>query len=383
MTCKEFDKIQAFIDSELPREDRKQFSLHLEECKECQDNVSETKQLDQWCDMHIENSLSESDSTTHIDINGAWQRFQKIVKEPPVQHAEQIEQLKGKWGKNMKKSTKRWIVTAASIAILGGGLAIPQVQSIASEFLSVFRLDRVEFVKLTQEDVNKVKHALSYNKNGSFDLKGLGSIHTESNGKDQYLTVSSAKKEGISIPKLPSGATLNSVSTTAPRKLQMTLNTEKANQLLQQLKVSNVQLSRNLNNKTFTVHTPEVRCFDFNKNGKNFSYTTFSPPRIEVENGVNVDEIRNIILALPFIPNSIKDKFVNPTNWKNTLLIPVLGGDTRHVKEIRLNGIKVIEQTGEYSGALTWQKDGDIRILRSNDQQPNSELLRKMVTELN
>lgn len=382
MTCNEFHKIQAFIDAELSREERKQFSLHLEECRECQETVNEMKKLDQWCDMHMKNSLSAPHSTI-INTDAAWERFQSTVKEPAFQRAGETKKSTEKWREKMNKSTKRWIVTAASIAILGGGLALPQVQSIASDFLSMFRLSRVEFVKLTQDDIQKVSNALSSDKKGSFDLKELGSIRTESTGKDQYFqSVSEAKKKGITIPKLLSGVTVRNVSKTTPRKIEVTLSTEKANQLLKQLKVTNVQLSNNLNNKTFILHTPEVLHFNFEKNGKDFNYTKFNAPKIEVETGVNVHEIRNVILALPFIPNSIKEKFVDPNNWKNTFLMPIYG-DKQQTKEITLHGTKAIEKTTEYSHELMWQKDGTIHILTSYRGKQDRQLFKEMATQVN
>ncbi|MCC3377979.1 zf-HC2 domain-containing protein, partial [Cohnella sp. REN36] len=65
---------------------------------------------------------------------------------------------------------------AAAAGIVLGSFTIPQVQVAASSFLSIFRVDQVEMVKLTQTDISEIENWMANGENGVKEIKGIGKV---------------------------------------------------------------------------------------------------------------------------------------------------------------------------------------------------------------
>jgi hypothetical protein len=266
-------------------------------------------------------------------------------------------------GITMKKSTKRWVSGVAAAGIVLGSLSIPQVQAAAGELLSIFRLNQVEFVKVTEQDMMEAEQWFEQREIGSIDLKGIGKFWTEGKGETyQSLSYDQAVKEGYPLPKVPTGYVARDIQIINPRTTHFQLNTEGTNKLLQQLQ-ANVKLDDQLNGKTFSIVLPkEVNIrFENVKNDSSLEYTVWDIPQLRVEKGVDVDKLRETVLSLPFIPEPIKKHFLNMKDWQHTLPVLINEGDsTGKARETKINGAKGIIQENERETTLTWEKDGKI-----------------------
>ncbi|MFC7440210.1 anti-sigma factor [Laceyella putida] len=391
MVCKDQAQLQAYLDGELTRNERKQMALHLEQCPECQALLTEMKELEDWTRINIRESFPHTDSSLVIDGDEAWSRFtgrletsESQMKQPILIQKQSAKN--GRW-KHMKKSTKRWISGVAAAGAVLGSLSIPQVQAAASELLSVFRVDQVEFVKLTEKDLESVERFLESKNVGSLDLKGMGKIRIEGDQKEEgvrhFDSYEQAVKSGEALPKIPADAkAVGEVTVQESRTIHFQLDTDKVNKLLHQLN-SGVKLDDKLNGKTFSVEVPKQLDLNLISDKGEFQYSITNIPQIQVEKDVDIIKLRQTILSLPFIPENIKSQLVDINDWQHTLPIPVYG-ERDKVREVQINGVKGIVVQGPTTGweTLIWQKDGKIHSLTNYSDQVKMDQLIEMARKM-
>ncbi|MFC4077542.1 anti-sigma factor family protein [Salinithrix halophila] len=389
MTCKDEGLLQAYIDGELARNERKEMAMHIEQCSDCQSKLNQMKESEDWIRIVMEESFSHPSQPVRIDPEDAWARFQqRLADDGEYEKPEKnkgITPMKRGWD-HMKKSTKRWISGVAAAGVLLGAFSIPQVQAAASEWLSVFRLSQVEYVKVTEQDLQKTQDWLDNQQVGSLDLKGLGKVRTEGNKKDQiqsFDNYSQAEKAGHSLPKLPKGYESEEVAVHLPYTIHFQLNTKNINKLMKTMETG-VQLDENLNGKSFNVTIPKyvaLRLTD-KDSSDSIEYMEGDAPEIKVEKGVDVDQLRKTLLSLPFVPENIKTQLM-AMDWQKTLPIPVFEEQGKKVREVNIDGEKGIIQKDGWMSTLLWQKDGKIRVLSIYDKKATKDQLIQLAQQFN
>src|ERR1700730_14340623 len=82
MTCQSTARIQSYMDGELSRIERKEMALHLETCSECRMALNELKQLSEWVDIALRESLTPllEEQSLQANIDDAWTRFQSKLQ---------------------------------------------------------------------------------------------------------------------------------------------------------------------------------------------------------------------------------------------------------------------------------------------------------------
>lgn len=138
MTCYDMGLIQAYIDGELPRDARKQFIQHLDTCEDCQKVLIELSELNQWENLMLDEECVHATQEINIDVEQAWQTFEKRSKQENVSYINNKTQKKKGLFTNMSKKSKRFIYTAVAAAGLFTTAMIPQVQVAATNVASYF-----------------------------------------------------------------------------------------------------------------------------------------------------------------------------------------------------------------------------------------------------
>ncbi|WP_453995821.1 DUF4367 domain-containing protein [Bacillus nitroreducens] len=275
----------------------------------------------------------------------------------------------------MKSKTKRWIISGVAVTAIFSSLSIPQVQAGASHFLSLFRVNQIEMVKLTQSDIQEIENWLHENKEGSLDLKGVGKLNMSgiTDGPTYFETSESAKEAGYHVPTLEEYEA-EGVNVIPASTITFTLHVEKANQLLTQLG-SKHQFEASLNEKPFSVTTYDTIKTDFVKEGNYLSYMQTKSPEINVPNGVSVAELKATLLSLPFLPENVKTQFAGIDHIENTLPIPVVETEGTKIREIRLGKAQGIVVEREQESSIVWQENGNFHVLVSHGKMTADELI--------
>ncbi|WP_139488887.1 zf-HC2 domain-containing protein [Brevibacillus dissolubilis] len=390
MTCQEIGFVQAYMDGELSRDERKEFARHLERCPSCQKLVGELDQLEKWTQMAIKESRYDQPSAQEIDTKAAWERFQASLAHTHKGSgaAYETDQHMNRSWNTMKKTYKNWIVGTSAAAVLFGAFSIPQVQAVASDVLSIFRVNQVEFIKLTESDMHDIASWFDNNAAGEQEIKGIGKIWTKEakNREPQFFdTAEQAKKAGYTLPAVPAGYQGRSFSISQAFTVYAQLDTEKANKLLRQLK-ADTQFDDKLNGKEFSLTVPQSIGMMLTKADQapttHISYDVINAPEIQAPKDVDLNSLRDTVLSLPFIPENVKRQLGDIEDWKHTLPIPYMEGNGDHLKEIKINGTQAILYQNEHDASLVWQKDGKLHKLHMNGQSINTNQLIEIAKEL-
>ncbi|MYL35335.1 hypothetical protein GLW08_03320 [Pontibacillus yanchengensis] len=365
MNCANLGLLQAYLDDELTREEKKEVMQHLETCESCRSYVQELQELDSL------GSEKLGEANVEVDLEAAWNRFEHQFMNKHDQPSKTLNSqekeisLKPKRGwDHMKKATKRWIMTGTAAATILGSLAIPQVQVAADNFLSIFRVNQVEMVKMTENDLREVERWVSRQEEGTMSLNGLGEIEvSNSNEHQSFDDGNEANQAGYNVPAI-SGYDIEHVSVEPTSKITFNLNVEKANALLTQIGAEST-FDQNLDGKPFSVKVQDTISVHYESDGNSVSYTSIGTPEISVPKGASVNELRDTMLALPFIPENVKQQLESIDNLEHTLPIPYVQRNGSKSEEVSINGMKgyAVEEQG--NTFLVWQSNEQIHMLES------------------
>ncbi|WP_035436082.1 anti-sigma factor family protein [Bacillus sp. UNC322MFChir4.1] len=374
MKCQDIGFIQAYLDGELNRDERKQYIQHLDQCKSCQQKLEEMSKLNQWGQVVLDDEFTNVGQDVDIDVDRAWNTFEQNIQNHKTEktNSEEIKK-KGRW-ENMKKSSKRWITAAAAAAVVCVSLTVPEVRAGASNLLSIFRVKDVQLVQLTDSDLREIEGWISKTEEGEKSIKGIGKIGIKDNGskKDAHFqSDQQAREAGYAVPKVPNGYRVTNVDVNPSFIMQFELDTEKANKLLKQLQ-SNTQFESALNGKQFSVTVPEsVRTqieIEGNRASSGFSYNVIDAPKISVPEGVDVAKLQKTVLELPIIPGNVKTQLAGIQDWTHTLPIPYVAKDAK-TSETKVQGVKAVLYSAEYENVLIWEKDGKMHMIEQHKGQ--------------
>ncbi|WP_345241226.1 zf-HC2 domain-containing protein [Pontibacillus salipaludis] len=373
MACIENGMLQAYLDDELTRDEKKVVMQHLETCASCREELEELQALE----SEIEPSFQESD--LHIDVDAAWRSFESKIQEKEmkndsivIQDSEKPQKQKGVFKLfKLTTKTKRFIASGVAAATIFGSLAFPQVQVAADQFLSMFRVNQVEMVKLTQEDMNEVDQWLSREEEGTYELKGLGEIGISDRTTDfnsyseqsRFNRVQEAEEAGYDVPEIDS-FTFESLNIDPGYTMSFNLDVTKANNLLTQFGVER-QFDQALDGKTFSLQVGESRNFDFRREEKQVSYSKVDAPTFAVPKGTSVEELKDTLLELPFVPYNVKRQIQQIQSIEETLPLPYIEHEDEELEELNIAGNKGYLMNSDSGATIMWQEGEYIHIVDS------------------
>ncbi|MBG9942523.1 zf-HC2 domain-containing protein [Brevibacillus formosus] len=384
MKCADKGFVQAFLDGECSSKESEQFLLHLEYCETCRTQLDELSALDSWAREKMEHAFSETNDV-RVNTEAAWQRFSQTIEKPTNTNAQDRQAITNRatirrsWNQ-MNKQTKRWVTGASAAAVLAVSLSFPQVQAAANDFLSIFRMDKVEFVKVTQEDMQELEQWIANGNWGETELPGIGKIWMDKNDQEKleersyyYNNKESAEKAGVKLPQLPKDVTVDSVDIQSPFTMHMEIDADRANKLLAQLQVEE-RFDEKLSGKRFSLKIPQMQQVRMLVGKDNISYFVVGAPELSAPEGVDLAQLRETLLALPFIPDQVKKQMISIEDWQHTLPVPYMADGESKMKEVKVNGQKGMLITGEHNAHLMWQQDGQIHMLEGFEENADGLL---------
>lgn len=384
MKCVDTGFIQAFLDGECSSKESKQFLLHLEYCETCRIQLDELSALDSWTREKIEHAFSETNDVK-VNTEAAWQRFAQSIEKTTDTYALERQTITNRatirrsWNQ-MNKQTKRWVTGASAAAVLAVSLSFPQVQAAANDFLSIFRMDKVEFVKVTQEDLQELEQWIANGNVGEMELKGIGKIWIDENDQEKleqrnhyYNSKEAAVKAGVKLPELPKDVTVDSVDVNSPYTMYMEIDADRANKLLAQLQVE-ARFDEKLSGKRFSLKIPQMQHVWMTVGEENIGYSVVDAPELSAPEGVDLAQLRETLLALPFIPDQVKKQMISIEDWQHTLPVPYMADGESEMKEVKVNGQNGMLITGKYNSHLMWQQDGQIHMLEGSEKNTDGLL---------
>jgi hypothetical protein len=255
-------------------------------------------------------------------------------------------------------ATRVAVVVAGVIGLLALSLAFAPVRTLAVQMLEIFRIQKIATVAITSDDLDKIGRALE-NGDPHVSLEELGDMWIEGSptpgGAEPKATSLSAAQAGVDFAvRIPSGVEgTRSVLLDPGGTVKFKLHVDKVNELLRYYGATKL-FSTSLEGKTFAIKTPPTVYLAYGKDkfepsaaegesDGSSSGPAFDPesdytyilqtrgPELAVPSGVNPLEIRDVLVGLPFLPQSIRDQLSGVSDWQHTLLVPSISGSTREI----------------------------------------------------
>lgn len=338
MKCPDEGTLLAYLDRELPSDDQRAVRQHLDYCKTCNGLLRE---MEDHLDFTRDKLGTLIEGSYINNINGqdlVWSRLKPVIR----------SRKRGRKYMNLKK----WSIAAVMVLALGITVYVPSFRTAVADLLQVFRVEKVETLTLTAQDITKIQEALEGG-SANLDLESFGRI--ESNGEPSERKLTRAELAGLPFqPMLPAGREGDYSMVTVP-SVEMTLQIDKVNALLKSLGSQDL-LPASLDGKTFRVNMADT----FTARYSDFSLMAGPSPELQVPPGVNMQEVLRPLINLPIWPEGVRNQLATISDLEHTLVIP-----GQNVQKVTVKGSPGV-LVRDYTPTLIWQNDGIYYLLTDN-----------------
>jgi hypothetical protein len=354
--CLDRGVLQAYIDGELDIVEKKTVEQHLLICPDCRQALDVLKINDDFVfdkindyKGYFENGLPSSGTAAEKNLRSGENSFK----------------LKGV--ASLMRKYRNVAVAACIIFTLTACLTIKPVRAALSNALMIFRVEDMKTIRLSLHDLEEIRTQIE-SKAPEINMAKFGKIKLNG-GEAENLTsdeIKSIPDFRVAFPKNLTGI-IPDVGTVSSSTLDLKLKTANINSVLKSLG-SRKLLPEELDGKVFHIHFSRVFKLKYHLgNERQVMLTQLKSPEVEVPGDVDVDELYNALIDLPVFPADLRNQLRSIRDWKNTLYLPVVNGETA---EIRINGKKAFIHTSNrrrqrYTD-LVWLDRGIIHTLSGN-----------------
>lgn len=343
MDCINKSDLQAYIDNELNKLEKEKIKSHLENCKNCRKAFNELKDNNNY----VSKVLSEYRESTD--------RISELKEIPHFQYREETISKKKRFAFIQKY--KKAVIAASIVVLIATGLIVPPIRAALSEFLSIFRVENIEGINMTLEELHDIQNQIK-NHVTEIDLKEMGNIKIKG-GKERWIS----KKDAGNLTDFPVLFLVDQsfnepkIQTTDPTTINFTLDIHKINKIFQSFAAEKL-LPEDLDGRSFTIQIPRTIKLEYLIDGSYLKIFQARSPELNVPPDINVEEIYNSLIELPLLPKDLQRQLSSIKDWRNTIYIPIIKSK---IKEVDINGNK------GYAGSVSdlnpnnmvmWQKNG-------------------------
>lgn len=262
-----------------------------------------------------------------------------------------------------RRRLRRLTAGLAAVAMTVGLLATPLGDRAMSAMLQSFRVQHVVGVGITADDMAKISGLLergSPDGDQRFDLAQYGSLTQSGGGAERTVSWAEAEQRmGASLLR-PDDAAAPVYQPAVT--LTFRLNVKAVNRLLVRLG-SGTTLPAAADGQAIRLHIPGGVSTEGSLGGKPVRLLQFGKPELTVEGGIDAAAVREAVLGLPVLPDSLRTKLAAIGDWQRTLPVPARDGAT---VSLRLNGHDAVMTTGDSRRFVLWLS-GDRMSLLSGD----------------
>ncbi|OPX88500.1 MAG: hypothetical protein A4E53_01929 [Pelotomaculum sp. PtaB.Bin104] len=366
--CYDTGTLQAFLDGEISGSQRSAIEKHLLECSSCRAALEQLRENLTFTDTRLSGYLQHM-SREEFDTGAAWLRFNTNRRSGQ-------NKLKTRKGVIQMLSRYRAATTAAVLVLaVVFAFSFSSVRTMASELLTVFRVEKVKTISISPADIASMEKAIR-NGAGQVDIENFGNLEFIGKQTTNKVSLSEARAGvdfQLKLPEpLPAGYSLKEIYLNTGGTLNLTLNTVNTNQVLKSLG-SEKLLPDELNGKMFSVKVPAAVQTRYTGDGDtSISVLQSRSPEL-IAQGSDVSAIRDALLALPFLPESLRDQLASINDWQHTFLVPDFEGTTREVDVAGSRGVFITppadndnHRGGPAPNNLIWQENGIVYAVSGN-----------------
>ncbi|MBC9784628.1 DUF4367 domain-containing protein [Heliobacterium chlorum] len=354
MKCPDRGTWQAYVDAEVTADEKKQLQAHLTQCPPCLTVVEELSQLESWTSLRLEIYESHAKST-EVTPDGTVKWDRRVVD------TKAYSTDKSLGGRRIMQHWKKWAGAVAAGVLLASSLTIAPVQQAMADFLSLFRVQKIQMIKVSPDDMEQMAKAVK-TQVGEVNLQQFGKAEIVKKSEEIQVKMAEAQnKLPFSVKKpafVPDGYHApEQVSVLSEGEAQFSLDVEQVNNLLKGFGATTL-LPENLSGKSFDIRIPAgMRAVYNDREGRRgMTVSLFSSPELTVPEGVDPHRLRSALLDFPLLPEDLRTQLAAIEDWQNTLVIPDTGENT---EKVTVNGVEgVYGKTPRGFSHLLWVDQG-------------------------
>lgn len=379
--CFEEGLLQSFLDGEVKGEKAKEISDHLAICLNCRRILEDLKQNSSFA----EEKLAGYDQGLTLNIEEDWRKFLTVANYCDYKSRRKMIMTK----------LKKPLVAGVAGLVLVTSLAFSPMRGIASDFLKVFRVSKIQVVNLTLDDLQELKNNLAAQE-GKINLDSFGQAEIIGKQKQTEISWSELKNIGefdVKIPQyIPTGfiqgssegaltGTVDSDGKFTPFSqggdgentafvqdgvvMKLNLNVQNVNSALESLRGTRL-LPQGIDGKEFTITVSKTVKIHLAREKDYIHIMQSKSPEIIVPEGVEANQLYLALLDLPIIPEGIRSQLAGIEDWQNTLPVPSVEGSTEQVRVNGNEGVYIGTAHDAQGGSLIWQENGVIYTVNSS-----------------
>jgi hypothetical protein len=359
--CYDEGSLMAHIDGEGTIDERRRLAAHLAECPACAATAQQLAADREFTErtMHDLDPLAE---VVPLHPGG-----ETVAARPAGQSGAPLPTRPG------GSISRRWrlAVGLAAAVLVFGSLGFAPVRHAAANILQIFRVQKVETVALSKTDLDSIGMSLEGGK-GHVSLRDFGDAWLSGGDSGSTEVSASAAQAALDFPiKLPKNQSLKAtLLLEQARSYRFKLHVPAINSALQNWGSDHL-LPASLDGKEFSLTVPAVLVADYSQSTGETSFFVGQArsPELTVPDGVDVAQLRDVLVNLPFLPQHVRDQLASISDWQSTLVIPAVGGTAR---DVMIDGVPAVlynpkgAQSGIYSllgdsTAVVWSDGGVVR----------------------
>lgn len=355
--CYDEGTLQAYLDRELSADSQQEIMQHLSVCPKCREAIGGIRDAHAFAESVL-GSYARGLDRIGIDKEAAWERLQKAALAGQTALAEPTS-IWRRGVLNMISKYRSLAVGTAAVLCLATALSFGSVRSAAADFLTIFRVEKVQTISFNPKDFAQIEEALK--EGGLVNLEELGRIEVSGRQDQTKLSLDEARQAAdfsLKVPALPAGYNEPVVTKYSPVTVNFTLNVKNINQALISLGAKDL-LPADVDGKTFSLSTPMAVSLEYAPAGEGKRRLTVIQslsPELQVPAGVDVNAIRSGLLSIPMLPNNLRQQLEAVNDWQHTLLLPDVDGSTKEVKVGSASGAFISQPNSD--SVLLWQQNG-------------------------
>ncbi|WP_309119405.1 hypothetical protein [Paenibacillus sp.] len=260
---------------------------------------------------------------------------------------------------------RRWTAGVAAAVMAIGLFATPMGDRALAVMMQTFRIQHMVGVEVSADDMATISGILesgSPEGDRSFNLAQYGTLSQSGGGEARTVTWDEAERRmGGPLLRLEDSPSAEYQPATA---LTLNLNVDAVNRLLTRLGGATT-LPAEADGKAIRLHIPDGVAAAGSLSGKPVRLLQFGKPELTVEDGIDPAQVREAVLGLPVLPDSLRTKLAAIGDWQSTLPVPSRDGVTTN---FRLGGHDAILTEDGGRRYLLWL-DGDRMGLLSGDME--------------
>ncbi|MDN5327095.1 MAG: hypothetical protein PWP41_1791 [Moorella sp. (in: firmicutes)] len=330
--CPEEGLLQAYLDGELDAEVTARVAGHLAGCPACRRQLQVLEELAGSTTTALAAYRRETEAVgRHLRTPVAGSlasRYQPLTK------ARRIG--------DMIRKHKWFSGAAAAVLALALFLSWAPGRSLAAQFLNIFRMEKIQVVKITPEDMAQLEQ-LFQGQGGEVDIKNIGRVEVQDKAEFKVKQVEPDQVAALSglqldLPPTLAGRERMTIHIEQSPTITFTPDVEKLNSYLQ--KHGGVLLPADLAGKSFSLNMPPLVIANYGRRpfqpGQSFTIYAARDLTIDAPQGVDLVALREALLNLPFLPDNLRRQLAAIKDWQHTLPIPETQGMA--AREITVNG---------------------------------------------